>query len=554
MGVYVQLKVLDQHIPDDEWAALFDETLCLLKAQDAIGPKREKISFENKSELERIYFSRNIENDADHPENYHWHVTGDIRSLLTGESFILHQKLRPKEDYRPAGDDVDILRELVKEVESDRGGEYDSVFNSKTQGHPYHYDMLAAAMLIEDRFPRYAVVSGDIDRFQAERARKIIRKVLKKEVALPVVTEWGRLMDRIMKFRSGLEAIEAYSLIVRDDLRRDGKERFRAIMERFDESLFHQWIMKELKEYKMPRQNGCLDIFADWLNAGLDLKTLAELACIREEGPRFAPDKFADALIDALWLTVEMEKRKQFDIFQKRKGDVDGVMSQFGKVMFEMMGVKGRDLHIYMPEEQLLEILEDLFPDSIELLRNRAAEAKEKAMEELESSREYFERLGSDDPAVHERNSLLDGTEFFEMEEDDPLSDSQTFFLTGIAASLNALAEYLCTQETGAKELITTADRDSKLFFLTNITSDRGPHLTEDAWGWIDREADEELLKTLCLLALIDKHYKTFWNVRKSIFEKRWLCRRVTDWSKDEEKVADFRRKISEESDPDSCD
>ena len=51
---------------------------------------------------------------------------------------------------------------------------------------PFHYYMLGVGMLAEDRFPSAAFVSGDIDRFQAEKARDKIRAILKRDVNLPL--------------------------------------------------------------------------------------------------------------------------------------------------------------------------------------------------------------------------------------------------------------------------------------------------------------------------------------------------------------------------------
>ena len=41
------------------------------------------------------------------------------------------------------------------------------VFGRKTEGYPHHQALLAVGMLVEARFPQYAMVSGKIDRAQA---------------------------------------------------------------------------------------------------------------------------------------------------------------------------------------------------------------------------------------------------------------------------------------------------------------------------------------------------------------------------------------------------
>jgi hypothetical protein len=77
---------------------------------------------------------------------------------------------------------------------------------------------------------------------------------------------------------------------------------------------------------------------------------------------------------------------------------------------------------------------------------------------------------------------------------------------------------------------------------LHRVTREYGPQLTEDAWSWIDQENDFSLIKTLCILAMVNEHEQKFYNTKKSIFEKRWLCKLVTNWSKDNEKMNSIRK------------
>jgi len=548
MGVYIDLKVLGQHISDEEWAAVYDETLTLLKARDAIGPKRETVKLGGLAAVERVCYSRDIENDADNPKERHWHVVGDTERLETGESFLLHRSRERWGDYQSPDGVVDIIAELIKETENGDRGDYHQVFNDKTQGYPYHYTILAAGMLVEDRFPKLAVVSGNIDRYQAIKSREIIKEVLGREVALPVVTEPERLIDRISEFRAGAEAIEAFSCIIRDDPRRDAEERMQAITGKFDTESLHQWMLNDLNHYTSPGQKGSLDIFTDWLNAGFDLKTLATLACVREDGPRFDPEAFVGALVKSLWLTIELEERKHFEMFQKPKGGVDGVHSQFGLVMFATMGIAGRDLRVHMPEEDMIAVMAELFPDKAETFREKATKGREGIPEILEAFKQYTHRLDSDDDAVKERLSLADGTEFFYLEEGGPLTESQEVFLMGIASMVNKLDTEL--REGGSEEmkriLITEPDINRSLATLIHLTGRRGPRLTEDAWKWIDREEDFRLMRTLVFLAVIDEHEQKFYNTKKCIFEKRWLCELVTGWSEDPKKIASLREMAKE--------
>lgn len=71
----------------------------------------------------------------------------------------------------------DIIVEAARAERDDTSGPV-RVFGDKTQGYPYHFAVLAAAMLIEERFPRDAMVWGDIDDGQAEEAARLAAPIL----------------------------------------------------------------------------------------------------------------------------------------------------------------------------------------------------------------------------------------------------------------------------------------------------------------------------------------------------------------------------------------
>jgi len=542
MGVYIQLKAFGEHIPEKEWTNIYEEALTLLKAENAIGIRRDVIQFDENSEAERIYFSTNIEKDTDDPARHHWDVVGDIDNLLIAESFSMHRNNQSL-PYREPDAHVDIIADIIREIEDD-GQTYDLIFDGKTQGYPYHYCILAVGMLLEDRFPRYAVVSGNIDRYQAIKSQEMIKQILNKTVQLPVVTEWERLIDRIKQFKQGVSAINAFSDIIRDDPRRDGKERLQAIKNKFSETEFNQWILTNLKHYESASQNGSLNIFIDSLNAGFDIKNLAKLACIEPDGPLFKPDEFFKALVESLWITVPMDNKDNFSIFQKPKGDVDGVMSQFGLAMFDMMGgMKGRDLKIYIPEDQLLEEMETVFPDKIKELRDIVKNAKKKLDKTLQKANENLNMFQQ----KHDTSMpLTDGTEFFTLDEGDPLNESIEMMLKGIAYYIYSAKDQVKDND----ELNQIFNEDNDLihyrFVLTKMTGELGPTLTENAWNWIDKEKDVKLLRTLLILAAFQNNEQTFYNTKKSIFEKRWLCKLVTDWSMDDEKMTSMQKMMDD--------
>ncbi len=544
MGVYVELKVAGHSIPEKEWGELFDETLTLLRAREAIGRRREKVTYEGMPEAERIVYSKNIEHDIHTPDKQHWHVVGDAQSLLTAESFIMHRSRQRFGAFNPSENSPDVILDMIREVEDDDMICH-TVFGAKTQGYPYHFLMLAVGMLAEDRFPEYAVVSGNIDRYQAIKAQEIIREELGKEVALPVVTEWTRLIARIKKYRSDVAAIRAFDLIVRDEPRRDGKARYQAIAENFTPQVFHQWVLRELKHYSSPTQIGAKNISIDWLNTGFDVKTLVELACIHEAGPQFDPVDFGRVLVGSLWLTVDPEVREHLKAFRKPEGEVDRVMTQFGNAMFDLMGAKGRSLEAFRPLNQLLEDMGHLFPERIEQLRQVVTEAHTKATSELTTIGEVLKKtITSFETTDDDIDPLMDGTDIFYLEETDRLNESCTLLLTSVAFAIHIFQKNIEADERLTEIFVTDPSIHKCRLVILKILQEQGPVLSDTAWRWIDQEEDFKLIKSLAILSLTGHHHESFYNAKKSVFEKRWLCKLVTEWASDADKMNGVREMV----------
>ena len=100
----------------------------------------------------------------------------DRATLRTAES---HSMCRSLDRYRGGQHEDDVLVAAWRESAT-------PVFSSKTQGEPYHLPVLAAAMLIEDRFPCAAVVRGDIDDRDTAKAAAWIEAVSGRRVMPPV--------------------------------------------------------------------------------------------------------------------------------------------------------------------------------------------------------------------------------------------------------------------------------------------------------------------------------------------------------------------------------
>jgi len=520
MGVYLRLTIIPSRITSAEWLDIYEDSLALLHGYpgETMGIKYEEIN-----SAERRVYSRTIEHDVDDPEQRHWHVVGDFHSKQTGESFTFYSDL---DNYRKIGkhsrnrkgEAEDIIVDIVEHK-----GNHRDVFSSKTQGHPYHIPLLAVAMLVEDRFPEYAHASGDIDIYQARKAQQFARPILEREIALPICVDAPRLFERMCRNYEGREAIEYFDQIFRGDQ----VDKFKALYQLIERETFIQYFLDELKHYSSPGQLGAIDLSMVWLTVTKDLKTLCELACLNDKGPGFDPIKFSEALA-ATWLSIEQPLRNVMKPFRKSKGDVDTVATLFGSVIFDMGGLKGRNMKFYMNEKQVLENLSQLFPDHSREIENAFKAETEKIKKELTASEQgvqEFIRNSNKDPEPG------DGSSFILLKSAEKLSERQEAMIQGIAYGLANAGPTLIEKYP---EIFNQSARQLKEK-IVRITYHQGLTFTEDAWQWIDHENDAELLKIILTLILIDSHEQTFSNIRRSLLENRELCKAVLAMTHDKE-------------------
>ncbi|WP_437674774.1 hypothetical protein [Sorangium sp. So ce131] len=193
MGVHVILDIDPRGIDEAEWAAVCEETLALLSAWQ---PRLLGRGWRTIDGVRVPMYTRSLRGDVDDPKLAHWSVAGDRDSLQMAECQSFFHDLGRYAARRDPCPDDDIVVTAAMPDRADTSGPV-RVFGGKTQGCPYHFALLAAAMLVEERFPRHAMVWGDIDRGQAEEARRLSAPILGRELSLPVRVDASRLIERL---------------------------------------------------------------------------------------------------------------------------------------------------------------------------------------------------------------------------------------------------------------------------------------------------------------------------------------------------------------------
>lgn len=531
MGILINLSVIPEAIAPDEWQEVYFESLALLKGYpgEMMGVQRERIN----SAQRRVY-SRKIEHHLHDPTRRHWHVVGDFESKERGESFVFYLDInhygsrRSKRDEGLSEDD-DIIVELIENYDYVR-----SVFSDKTQGHPYHIPLLAVAMLVEDRFPKYAAARGNIDLHQAKEAQAFVKTVLKKEVALPISVDAPRLFKRIEQHYQGAEALLHFS----DIFIAENNQLFEALFAISEPTVFRQWFLQQLLNYEAPNQLGAIGLSIGWLNSTEDLSTLCELACINDAGPKFDPVAFSSALAGT-WISIEPSLRDVMQVFHKPEGAIDSIATLFGSFLLDASGGKGRSMRYYMAEEEALSTLVRLFPVHSEKIREsfqtRTTEIRESLSESQDPVQELIRRVEDDEPEIG------DGRSFMRIESVENLSENQTLMLKGMAYALANARAHIRAE---ISEFFSESSEEWK-DKIVKISDGQGLTLSEDAWKWIDEEEDRQLLLLILTIVLLNSREQTAWNIRCALLENRALCQVVLEMSNDEEMLASMAKELS---------
>lgn len=200
MGVHVVLDIVARRIDPEAWAEAFEETARLLVAHPA---RLLGYGFRFVAGVRVPVFTRSVAQGGQDPAERRWCVVGDRATLGTGERQRMYRDLRrymvrAAPGLREPEGDILVLASHGGDAGAGAAGTA-RVFGEGAQSPSCQLALLAAAMVVEARFPRDALVSGRFDRDQAEVARRWAGGVLGRAVPLPVRLDGWRLVERLGK-------------------------------------------------------------------------------------------------------------------------------------------------------------------------------------------------------------------------------------------------------------------------------------------------------------------------------------------------------------------
>lgn len=524
MGIHVVLDIDPRGIQEAAWAAVYEETRALLEAWQ---PRLMGWGTRLVEGVRVPLYARSLHHEAAQPEQVHWAVTGDRDSLRTAECQSLYRDLRHySRQLEEDGEEAEDILIATARLEREHTGGPVRVFGDKTQGCPYHFAVLAAGMLVEERLAPYAMVWGDFDRGQAEEARRLAAPILGRELPLPVRVDSARLIERLRGHYPEEELPGAFERLFLEEL----AEEFESLLQAFpgEEGSARHW-QRLLAQYEEPSAPGALRLLMAWLNTGRELREACRLACLDPRGPRFPPEAFADALAET-WVAIPRSVREPIDVARKPRGASETVHSLMGYTMLDM-GALGRHLRIHLQPVALLAELSAAFGEQGPRL---AARLQEKSAELEGQVREVVTgvaRLSAEAEAAGD-----DYTEFLptlrSMEDMGPTQRTCVQAVTWKGATvLQGLRK-----DPQAVGLLATPSEARRV--LARTLSHNAPVLTEDAWDWLVSEHDMEVLTWAVTLATMRDRDLFEYEVCRAFFENAELRRYMLALSHDEQEMA----------------
>ncbi|MBK9258898.1 MAG: hypothetical protein IPM54_03595 [Polyangiaceae bacterium] len=504
MGVHVILDIDPNQIEPGAWAAVYDETLDLLRAW---RPRLLGWGSRTIDGCRVQMYTRSIEFGRD-ANKVHWTVVGDQKTLTTSESQSMYRDIAhygKASERRP--NDVDILVQAADPKNDDTSGPA-CVFGNKTQGHPYHFAMLAAAMLVEERFPRAAMVWGDIDKGQAERAGRMAKRFLGRELRLPVRVDAPRLIERLRSHYDDDALPDAFARVFQDEPGLGEEAVLRAFPGR---SGARQWV-RSLIGYKSPTVLGVMRSLIAWLNADRDVAEACQVACFSSEGPRFEPQAFVKALV-ATWVSVDPSVRRPVEAFRKPSEEAPSIAYLMGSFFLDMEAM-GRNTRVHISKQHMAEILKNVFGESGPALAKLFVEETDNLEATLRPSSENVSALLRD---AEEHG--YDATEYLvTLKSVSVMGEAQRTWVHAIAYSVEQMLEQMRAE---LPDMVSNPAQMKKA--LVRVLSDRGPVLTEKTWDKLAEVNEPDVLAWLLALIGIPANNQHAYDVKRALLENAGL-------------------------------
>ena len=504
MGIFINLNIFPERIDPGAWRSVYLESMRLLQIWPAriLGLRKETIGGH-----ERLTYSSNFEHYLDEWEKRHWKVEGDQESCQFGETFELYGDLGRYS--RPAEVIERDHGSLLANLETGHGVGR-AVFDAKTQGLPYHYAILAVAMLMEDAFPHAALASGDITLAQAIKAQQTIRELLGKKVALPIAVDGEHLLQdytRQVGIENGLQRFFTFY---------HGEDALRIAANRVEPYLLHRCYAVHLTQRPDPKTLGFRKFCQVWMNATADVSALIDMASLHEAGPQADPVELSEALV-GIWLTVPPETFPFIPSPDENKIESPTIDDWLHDSMLRMAGLQGMNTRVQVGMEALLVEFEKRFPSQFKEIREAVIQNHSKLLDKLKKLDQESARLvqGEMGGQIPDKQPSFSFDDLLNIKPSESLPDDAASVLDELAKAL----------QTGVRRMLESAPEvaahspEQIRALIYRVSYQWHMALTERSWQWIDQETNANMLLIVLFLISIQEHGMIFTEFRELLLE-----------------------------------
>lgn len=521
MGLGIQVNVQIDKIDDERWEAAWLTSLQLL--EEFPVPLASLRTIDHRAGGRTLY-SSDILFDAG-TTNERWEVVGDLASRRMAETYKLHRRLSQATQHarQNQSNGKDILWSPTEDSQSAQmsGTQF---FGDKSQGYPYHYAMLAVGVLWENSFPNCAVVHGDINRLQAEKIRDWAESILRRPLALPVVTNserlWPRLRDAYVCDELG--AVQRFLKLICDGSLAPWQALL-SLKSGPDVRTLRRIFRDELRLYKSLDQRGAMELIQSVYQARADLDLLIDWICIErpdDSGKSFPPVELLTVLCEEM-ITVPLESREIVHEFIQASSDpMPNIDSEFGRTMGILAGAPVV-IDAYLDQESLLAPFSRNWPHRTEEFRTLIHDQTEKTWAIAERTNSQLAEMKAErltkpvTPRTMERVQLdllevVPEAEFIlheiRMQRFNDVNREELARGWG--------AQFRLAMQDSSWDNFAMSSPSELLEWITRASRRNNLILTESAWNAIDAASHNELKLLLILAGLSDREIsRRIWQI-----------------------------------------
>jgi hypothetical protein len=522
MGLYIHLSVNLKGISNAEWESAWLESLDIFK-KFPLPLSRHII--ETKDGIKRHVYSQNLIRNKDE-KNECWYLEGDLLSGQTAETFVLYRHLDAyKADYSTHQGCFKDSVFKTNEPEYPSSSNGIELWDSKTQGYPFHLAILAVGIMLENRFPDNCYLHGDIEEKQVAVMLEWLETVYGKTYQQPICFDADRLFGQLNAvYKTKKALMDRFTCLYQGDR----TDEFKAFMHFRGKKETYDYYGKNLNDFKSLNQWGAQDIMRTVLEATenvYELVTFVENAMAKRAKSKEAFEwTHVLEMLCGDYIFVNPIERESMKRLTNRSDNMDNIEDVFGRLFMKMSGMPHVS-PLYVPEDELLEIFALRDPKHGDKYRKIIEDYQKKLKDQISKVDETMETI--DEAIEKDTHFQAEATEKEDIVEKYPAHEQ--YIITQAIRQQDRFGNYKTNVGNMSQSLQKLMEKYADMYDKKTVEAYRkgiyeysfhaGFGVSEKGWATIDKLTDLNTLKYLFVLATVNNNEMSFWRWRKHIFE-----------------------------------